>query len=81
MKNALKAIDTIININWPLSHYKAAVKHLQNDPDTIKATGGTNWQQYLPPRFQRIMFFPELWNPEELEQWGKTWVEDILANK
>ena len=81
LKNALKAIDTIININWPLSHYKAAVKHLQNDPDTIKATGGTNWQQYLPPRFQRIMFFPELWNPEELEQWGKTWVEDILANK
>jgi len=44
---------------------------LQKSPEDIKATGGTNWQKYLPPRFQRIMFFPELWNDEEKANWGR----------
>lgn len=67
----LKQLDLNINVNWPLSHYKSAVRYLQKDPEDIKATGGTNWQKYLPPRYQIRIFYPQLWTKEELEEWGK----------
>lgn len=73
--NALKEIDVNVNINWPLVHYKSAVRYLQQNTDDIAATGGTNWQKYLPPRFQKRIFYPELWNAQEHEDWGKGWVE------
>jgi len=76
--DALKTLDVCVNINWPLSHYKSAVRYLQKDPEDIKATGGTNWQKYLPPRFQRRIFFPELWTEQELSEWGKSWVDSIV---
>ncbi|MBL0258654.1 MAG: tryptophan 2,3-dioxygenase [Bacteroidetes bacterium] len=72
--NTLKMLDTNVNVNWPLSHYKSAVRYLQKDPEDIKATGGTNWQKYLPPRFQKRVFYPALWNAEDMENWGKGWV-------
>lgn len=75
---ALRQLDVNININWPLSHYKSAVRYLQADPEDIAATGGTNWQKYLPPRFQKRIFFPELWNTEELNEWGKGWVKSVV---
>lgn len=74
----LRHLDINVNINWPLSHYKSAVRYLQKDPVDIAATGGTNWQKYLPPRFQRRIFYPELWSKEELENWGKTWVKRVI---
>lgn len=67
----LKQLDLNVNVNWPLSHYKSAVKYLQKDPEDIKATGGTNWQKYLPPRYQVRVFYPALWTQEELAEWGK----------
>jgi tryptophan 2,3-dioxygenase len=67
----LRKLDALININWCLSHYKSAVRYLQKDPEDIKATGGTNWQKYLPPRFQKIVFFPTLHNPAELKVFGQ----------
>lgn len=70
----MKLLDVNVNVNWPLSHYKSAVRYLQKDPEDIKATGGTNWQKYLPPRFQKRIFFPELWIDDEMENWGKSWV-------
>jgi tryptophan 2,3-dioxygenase len=66
----LRTFDTLANVLWPLAHMRSAGHYLQKDPEDIKATGGTNWQKYLPPRFQKIMFFPELWNDEEKAQWG-----------
>lgn len=72
--DALKLIDTYVNINWPLAHYKSAVRYLHKDPADIEATGGTNWQKYLPPRFQKRIFYPSLWAAEEMENWGKQWV-------
>ncbi len=72
--NAMKMLDVNVNVNWPLSHFKSAVRYLQKDPEDIKATGGTNWQKYLPPRFQKRIFYPELWSKEEIENWGKSWV-------
>ncbi|MFZ6050768.1 tryptophan 2,3-dioxygenase family protein [Halocola ammonii] len=75
---ALRWLDTNVNVNWPLSHYKSAVRYLQKDPEDIAATGGTNWQKYLPPRFQKRIFYPELWNEEELRDWGKGWVKEVV---
>jgi tryptophan 2,3-dioxygenase len=75
---ALKTNDLNVNINWPLAHYKSAVRYLNKDSADIAATGGTNWQKYLPPRFQKRIFYPELWNAHEMENWGKSWVEDAL---
>jgi tryptophan 2,3-dioxygenase len=73
----LRQLDINVNINWPLAHYKSAVRYLHKNPEDIAATGGTNWQKYLPPRFQKRIFYPELWSAEELENWGKSWVDDL----
>ncbi|MGV3629669.1 MAG: tryptophan 2,3-dioxygenase family protein [Bacteroidota bacterium] len=76
---ALKQNDVNVNINWPLAHYKSAVRYLQQDPSDIAATGGTNWQKYLPPRFQKRIFYPLIWSDREKEEWGKAWVEEVLG--
>jgi tryptophan 2,3-dioxygenase len=78
VKQALRQNDTNVNINWPLAHYKSAVKYLARQDKDVAATGGTNWQKYLPPRFQKRIFYPELWTTTEHENWGKMWVEDNL---
>jgi tryptophan 2,3-dioxygenase len=79
---ALRELDVLFNIEWGLVHYKSAVRYLQQDPADIAATGGTNWQDYLPPRFQRITFFPELWSEKELEEWGRGWVRrEVFGEK
>ena len=75
LREQLRWLDVNVNINWPLSHYKSAVRYLQKDPEDIAATGGTNWQKYLPPRFQKRIFYPELWSETELNEWGKGWVK------
>ncbi len=77
--NVLRQNDINVNINWPLAHYKSAVRYLERPNDDIAATGGTNWQKYLPPRFQKRIFYPELWSSNEKEDWGKAWVMDALA--
>lgn len=76
---AMKQNDINVNVNWPLMHYKSAVRYLQRTSGDIAATGGTNWQKYLPPRFQKRIFYPELWAQLEKEEWGKAWVEAVLA--
>lgn len=75
---SLREFDHLANVLWPLAHLKSAARYLHRDPEDIKATGGTNWQKYLPPRFQRIMFFPELWSDHEKEEWGKVGVMKAL---
>lgn len=78
LEDELRRFDVLVNVNWPLVHYKSAVRYLNREPEEIKATGGTNWQKYLPPRFQKRIFYPELWTDEQVEHWGKAWVEDAL---
>lgn len=79
--NMMRDLDSNVNVNWPLMHYKSAVRYLQKDPDVIAATGGTNWQKYLPPRFQKRIFYPELYSEQEIEEWGKGWVSKILNDE
>jgi tryptophan 2,3-dioxygenase len=79
VKSRLREFDELANVKWPLAHMKSAAKYLQKDPEDIKATGGTNWQKYLPPRFQKIIFFPELWNETEKSEWGRAGVIDQMS--
>lgn len=71
IKQLLRTYDALANVHWRLAHLKAASKYLFKDPEEIKATGGTNWQKYLPPRYQKVIFFPELWSDSERDEWGK----------
>lgn len=67
----LREFDFNVNVRWTLAHFRSAAQYLESKPQVIEATGGTNWQAYLPPRFQRIIFYPELWTEEEFEHWGR----------
>lgn len=78
---ALKQLDQHINIDWPLMHYKYALGHLIKHKKFLEATGGTNWKEYLPPRFQKVIFFPALYTKDELDNWGKNWVEKEVISK
>jgi len=80
LMDALRRFDALVNVNWPLAHFKSAARYLHRDHKVIAATGGTNWQQYLPPRFQKRIFYPELWTEQEKAEWGKGWVEEVIAN-
>jgi tryptophan 2,3-dioxygenase len=77
----LREYDTYANVLWPLAHLKSAGRYLKKDPEDIKATGGTNWQKYLPPRFQRRMFFPELWSEKEKSEWGMAAVKRLMQHQ
>lgn len=78
---ALKQFDYMANVQWPLAHFKTTVRHLQSSKGMQSSTGGTNWRSYLPPRFQRIIFFPNLWTEEEKENWGKSWAMDQMQTQ
>ena len=70
-KALLKELDLNVNQSWRKAHLQSAGRYLKKPDSAIEATGGTNWQKYLPPGFQQIIFFPELWSADELENWGK----------
>lgn len=81
IKVKLREFDELANVLWPLAHMKSAGRYLHKTPEDIRATGGTNWQKYLPPRFQKVMFFPELWTEQEKAEWGRAGVAAALANE
>ena len=78
LKEALKALDINANVNWPLMHMGSAYRYLDRENGAVEATGGTNWKEYLPPSFQKVIFFPEIYSKEELNNWGKQWVDHIF---
>ncbi|SNR57280.1 Tryptophan 2,3-dioxygenase apoenzyme [Maribacter sedimenticola] len=75
---ALKALDVNANVNWQLMHMGSAHRYLRRETGDIDATGGTNWKEYLPPSFQKIVFFPEIYTEDELNNWGKQWVDHMF---
>lgn len=75
---ALKTFDVNANVHWPLMHMGSAYRYLRKENKSISATGGTNWKEYLPPSFQKIIFFPDVWTTQEKEDWGKQWVEHMF---
>lgn len=64
---AMRHYDYTVNVKWVMAHYHAAEKYL----GSAEATGGSEWRKYMHPKYQRRIFFPELWSKEELENWGK----------
>ncbi|NER10192.1 Tryptophan 2,3-dioxygenase apoenzyme [Muriicola jejuensis] len=78
LKDALRKMDLNANVNWPLMHMGSAYRYLSKGDKTIEATGGTNWKEYLPPSFQKVVFFPKLHTEKELENWGKQWVDHLF---
>ncbi|TDQ33092.1 tryptophan 2,3-dioxygenase family protein [Zeaxanthinibacter enoshimensis] len=78
LKEALRLLDVNANVNWNLMHMGSAHRYLNKGDKQIEATGGTNWKKYLPPSFQKIVFFPEVHTNEELNNWGKQWVDHIF---
>ena len=55
-------------------HMGAAYRYLSEKGKVVDATGGTNWKAFLPPSFQKVHFFPNLWTENEKENWGREWV-------
>lgn len=68
--NAMRHYDHTVNVLWVMAHYHAAAKYLNGGDMEVEATGGSNWKKYMHPRYQKRIFFPDLWSAEELEGWG-----------
>lgn len=66
---AMRHYDHTVNVRWVMAHYIAAGKYLGGGTE---ATGGSEWRKYMHPRYQRRIFFPQLWSKTELENWGIT---------
>jgi tryptophan 2,3-dioxygenase len=64
---AMRHYDYTVNVSWVMAHYNAAGKYLGN----AEATGGSDWRKYMHPKYQRRIFFPDLWSEEELKNWGE----------
>lgn len=69
--NAMRHYDYTVNISWVMAHYRAAEKYLESKGQASEATGGSDWKKYMLPKYQRRIFFPELWTKTELDTWGE----------
>ena len=59
-------------------HLGSAHRYLAKGDTAVDATGGTNWLDYLPPSFQKVIFFPNLHTDLEKAEWGKQWVRKMV---
>lgn len=68
---AMRHYDYTVNITWVMQHLNTAIKYiLESGKGNGEATGGSDWQKYMHPKYQRRIFFPKLWSEEELADWG-----------
>jgi tryptophan 2,3-dioxygenase len=68
---AMRHYDYTVNITWVMGHLNAAKKYIDNGKGDGEATGGSDWKKYMHPKYQRRIFFPELWSSQELAAWGE----------
>ena len=68
---AMRHYDYTVNITCVMAHYNTAKHYLNIGGKTAEATGGSEWVKYMHPKYQRRIFFPDLWSEKELEDWGK----------
>ena len=71
LRAAMRHYDYTVNITWVMAHYKAAAHYILGKDGDGEATGGSDWQKYMHPKYQKRIFFPELWSEEEKENWGQ----------
>jgi tryptophan 2,3-dioxygenase len=67
---AMRHYDYTVNITWVMAHYRTAKKYLNQGKTEAASTGGSTWAKYMHPKYQKRIFFPELWSEEERENWG-----------
>jgi len=70
LMNAMRHYDHTINVSWVMNHFDAARHYIESGQGSGEATGGSDWKKYMLPQYQKRIFFPELWLPEELDSWG-----------
>jgi tryptophan 2,3-dioxygenase len=68
---AMRHYDHTVNVTWVMGHLNAARKYIESGQGNGEATGGSDWKKYMHPKYQRRIFFPELWTTEELKNWGE----------
>lgn len=68
---AMRHYDYTVNVTWVMGHYNTAKKYIESVSGPQEATGGSDWKKYMHPKYQRRIFFPELWSQEELKAWGE----------
>lgn len=68
--NAMRHYDYTVNVTWVMAHYNAAKHYIDSGIGDGEATGGSDWKKYMHPKYQKRIFFPELWSSIELENWG-----------
>jgi tryptophan 2,3-dioxygenase len=69
---AMRHYDHTVNITWVMQHLNTAKKYIESSgKGNGEATGGSDWKKYMHPKYQRRIFFPELWSEEELKNWGE----------
>ncbi|WP_298303472.1 tryptophan 2,3-dioxygenase family protein [Flavobacterium sp.] len=68
---AMRHYDKTVNITWVMGHLNAAKKYIESGHGSGEATGGSDWKKYMHPKYQRRIFFPELWSESELKNWGE----------
>ena len=68
---AMRHYDYTVNVQWVMSHYHAALHYLNQGKEPLEATGGSDWVKYMHPKYQKRIFFPEVWSQKEREEWGQ----------
>jgi tryptophan 2,3-dioxygenase len=71
LRKAMRHYDRTVNIKWVMAHYNTAKKYLNHGNEPEEATGGSDWAKYMLPKYQRRIFFPDVWTKEELANWGR----------
>ncbi|NRD19083.1 tryptophan 2,3-dioxygenase [Winogradskyella eckloniae] len=67
---AMRHYDYTVNVSWVMCHYNAAVHYIESGIGDGEATGGSDWKKYMHPKYQKRIFFPELWSADEIKNWG-----------
>jgi len=67
---AMRHYDYTVNVKWVKAHYNTANHYLNIGGKTAEATGGSEWVKYMHPKYQKRIFFPDLWTAQEIEDWG-----------
>ena len=70
LTDAMRHYDFTVNIKWVMTHYDTANHYLNINGKTAEATGGSEWVKYMHPKYQKRIFFPDLWTEKEKETWG-----------
>lgn len=68
---AMRHYDYTVNVTWVMAHYNAAKHYILGKDGDGEATGGSDWQKYMHPKYQKRIFFPELWSEDEINNWGQ----------